>query len=495
VEWPDVDPRLALRSRGSWDPQDHADILASAVARLRRLQSLLSRFNCPAVVCPPSIAFPPMAIQPSWQCGPLEAALGAALAEFIAGVASTSRIVSAGWLSVASPLRERYDAKSDMAAGFPYSLAHADAIGEVAARLLLPRPAKKGIITDLDNTLWKGIVGEDGISAISWELDRNAHMHAAYQRLLRALSNAGVLVAVASKNDPALVAEVFSSRDLLISSDRIFPIEAGWGPKSEAVARILGKWNVMADSVVFVDDSAMELAEVQASHPGLACLQFPAHDQEVYALLDRLRDLFGKQDIAAEDRLRAESLRSGERFAAARDVTTTDSTDFLRSALPVIKLSFDEHAANQRALELINKTNQFNLNGRRLIEKDLREYLEGRDSFLMVADYADKYGPLGQIAAVLGRRNGAELSIASWVMSCRAFSRRIEHACLAHLFAKYGVSAVRLNFLATERNGPVREFLGEFLGPILSPTPVVAREVFETHCPVLPHDIAEIQRE
>jgi hypothetical protein len=125
VEWPDVDPRLALRSRGSWDPQDHADILASAVARLRRLQSLLSRFNCPAVVCPPSIAFPPMAIQPSWQCGPLEAALGAALADFIAGVASTSRIVSAGWLSLASPLRERYDAKSDMAAGFPYSLAHA----------------------------------------------------------------------------------------------------------------------------------------------------------------------------------------------------------------------------------------------------------------------------------------------------------------------------------------------------------------------------------
>jgi FkbH-like protein len=492
IEWPDVDARLALRSLGSWDPQGFPDILASARARLQRLQSVLLQFQCPTVVCPPTIELPPIMVQPSWQCGGLEASLEAAVSEFVSAIEPKTRIAGSRWLDFASPVPARYDVKSDMVAGFPYSLAHADAVAEAAVRLLLPRPLKKGIITDLDDTLWRGILGEDGVSGVSWELDRNSHMHAAYQRLLCSLSQAGVLVGVASKNDPALVAEVFSSREPLIPAERIFPIEASWGAKSDAVSRILKKWKVGADSVVFVDDSPMELAEASAAHPGLECLQFPARDHEIYALLGRLRDLFGKQVIVAEDRLRAESLRVGEEFATAQNLTATDPTDFLRGAEAVIQLSFDKQSAHPRALELINKTNQFNLNGRRLIEKDFREYLAGQDAFLMVARYSDKYGPLGQIAVVLGRRDGAELSIGFWVMSCRAFSRRIEHACLAHLFAKYNASAVRLSYSATERNGPLREFLCEFLDQPLPVSVLVQRDLFEARCPELPQRIEEV---
>src|SRR4029077_61081 len=101
-----------------------------------------------------------------------------------------------------------------------------------------------------------------------------------YQQMLVALSEAGVLIAVASKNDPEAVEEAFQRQDLILPRDRIYPMEIHWGPKSESVGRILRAWNVAADAVVFVDDSPMELAEVKATHPEIGALVFPAHDEQ-----------------------------------------------------------------------------------------------------------------------------------------------------------------------------------------------------------------------
>ena len=135
-------------------------------------------------------------------------------------------------------------------------------------------------------------------------------MHGAYQRMLAALSSAGVLIAAATKNDPELVEEAFRKRQLILSRDAIFPLEANWRPKSESVGRILKAWNIGADAVAFVDDSPMELAEVAAAHPGIKCLQFPATDPaKINHLLLTLRDLFGKNVLLEEDHIRVTSLR------------------------------------------------------------------------------------------------------------------------------------------------------------------------------------------
>ena len=144
------------------------------------------------------------------------------------------------------------------------------------ADLIQPRPAKKGLITDLDDTLWRGLLGEEGVAGISWDLDRHSHIHALYQQTLRALAESGVLIAVASKNDPALVTEALARRDLLLPKDCLFPIEVNWKAKSQSVYRILEAWNINADAVVFVDDSPIELAEVQSLFPAIKCLRFPA---------------------------------------------------------------------------------------------------------------------------------------------------------------------------------------------------------------------------
>src|SRR5437899_13061782 len=125
-------------------------------------------------------------------------------------------------------------------------------MAELLSRLVQNRTPKKGLITDLDDTLWKGLLGEVCPEEVSWDLDHRSHMHGLYQQLLQALSAAGVLIGVASKNDSSLVEKAFQREDLILSRDAIFPMEAHWGPKSESVARILKTWNVAADAVVFI---------------------------------------------------------------------------------------------------------------------------------------------------------------------------------------------------------------------------------------------------
>jgi HAD superfamily phosphatase (TIGR01681 family) len=149
----------------------------------------------------------------------------------------------------------------------------------IACATLTRKPTpKKGLITDLDHTLWRGILGEVGIEGISWDMDHRSQIHAFYQRMLGALAAEGVLLGVASKNERSLVESVFGRKDFALSPTVFSPLDVCWGPKSEAVARILKTWNVGPDSVVFVDDSTLELAEVRALHPEVERIQFPTKD-------------------------------------------------------------------------------------------------------------------------------------------------------------------------------------------------------------------------
>ena len=132
----------------------------------------------------------------------------------------------------------------------------------------------KGLITDLDETLWSGIVGEVGVAGVCWSLTDHAQIHGLYQQVLRHLSEMGVLLGIVSKNELAVVEEALRREDLLIPARSWFPVIAGWGPKSDSIGAILRTWNVGAESVVFVDDSAMELEEVRTAFPAMTCLPF-----------------------------------------------------------------------------------------------------------------------------------------------------------------------------------------------------------------------------
>lgn len=494
VEWADLDPRLGFREAGAWGPAALADILPGAMTTLERLAAAVEeiRPEIPVALCMPTLPLPPLFHTAGWQASEARLALERKVAETAARLARRGNcsLVDAARLAEDSAPGTRYDPKSDLLTGLPYSLAHADAVASALALLLAPPAPKKGLITDLDDTLWRGIVGEAGPENVAWDLAGHAQLHGLYQKLLAALAEEGVLIAVASKNDPEVVRRAFGRDDLLIRPERIFPVEVHWGAKSASVGAILRTWNIGADSVVFVDDSPTELAEVAAAHPGIVGLRFTGADYPAaYALLRRLRDLFGKARISAEDSLRLESIRQGAQFQQEAGAAVSEA--FLEAAAAAITFDFSL-ADDPRVLELVNKTNQFNLNGIRYTEADWRSRLRRPGAFLATVSYKDKYGPLGKIAVLEGRKENGTLFIDTWVMSCRAFSRRIEHQCLETVFERHGTPEVFLQFQPTPKNGPLRDFLASLTGQRPEGPFALSREAFQEKRPALYHSVTAV---
>jgi FkbH-like protein len=496
MEWSDLDARLGYRASSVWDSSTLPDILSFAGKTLQRLGNSIELLSTTSriVISMPTLPLPPLFHTPSWQVGQSESLLAQLVAEFAMKVACMGiPIVNASRLGEESVPGRRYDLKSDLVLGLPYTVGHAEALASALALLLCPPEPKKGIITDLDETLWSGLVGEDGPDGINWDIEHHSGFFALYQTLLASLSECGVLVGVASKNDPAVVQKAFQRRDILLRQERVFPMEVHWNAKSGSVDRILRTWNIAADTVVFVDDSPLELAEVAAAHPGIECIRFPRKDYGAgYAMLRRIRDLFGKQKLSSEDSIRLDSTRRSAQFQQA----ASDSTQarFLQQTNAIVRFDTRGLAKDSRALELVNKTNQFNLNGIRYTESDWVSESSRPDARSMVVSYEDRFGILGKVAVILGRLDGDAVRIGVWVMSCRAFGRHIEYLCLRSYFESCQIRRIEFDFVVTNKNAPLREFLTSLLGHEPETPVVLTRERFEQICPPLYHSIAETRR-
>lgn len=484
MEWANLDARLGVRSSAACSPSVCADIVATVKTRASQIQRAVEEAcrRMPVIVSFPTLPLPPISFAPGWQASSFEIELNAIMQAVRSKISQVPqvRILSPQRIDMVSPVSGRFDVDSEVLTGFPYKLAHASSLAQLLALLAWKPAPKKGLITDLDDTLWRGLLGEVGIEGISWDLDHHSQMHTFYQRMLGAFAAEGVLLGIASKNERSLVESALGRKDLAVPSTAFFPLEVSWGAKSEGVARILETWNVGPESVVFVDDSPLELAEVKASHPDVECLQFPTKDSvAIYDLALRLRDLFGKSVLLEEDSIRAQSIRQSQETAGADEAAKQTPANFLDNVQAKMTFNFSKGPLDPRAFELVNKTNQFNLNGKRYTEASWQNYFHNPESFLLVASYTDKFGPLGKIAVIAGRQNGKKMNIDTWVMSCRAFSRRIEYMCLEELFAKFGIDEIELGYEKTERNSPLREFLGDLLGAVPWPGCTISRQLVE----------------
>lgn len=493
IEWQDLDQRLGIRSSGGWKVEDLPDIINSAQDAAMRLRAALQAASSKSAVCfcLPTLPLPPIFPPPTRQVSGYELRLRQLAASIAAPLADEPRIriLSAQQLDDASPPHVRFDANSELITGFPYSAPHASILAKLLAELVHSRTPMKGLITDLDDTLWAGILGEVGVNRVSWDFASRAQSHGLFQQFLASLASTGVLIAAASKNDRALVELALQRKDMILPKESLYPIEAHWGRKSESVGRILEKWHVGPEAVVLVDDSSMELAEVKSAFPEMECILFPKGDlQALWKLLTHLRDLFGKSIISQEDAIRLQSIRVANDWQ--RDARVSPD-DFLQGARATIRFTLGKQVEDRRAFELVNKTNQFNLNGQRVNESEWIEYLKEPDTFLLTVSYDDKYGPLGEIAVLAGTLAGNRLFIDLWVMSCRAFSRRIEHQCLKYLFDKFPVDEIGFDFRTTERNGPLQDFFKELLhGPVESDLRLTRTFFFEG-APGLFHQVQE----
>ena len=344
-----------------------------------------------------------------------------------------------------------------LANGSPMAGGALSIVAEVLVNLLFIPPSGtfKVVATDADNTLWAGLVGEDGVGAVSAEPHGRAFRHFVYQGFLLRLKSAGIMLAVISRNDEDMVRAPLDSGRMPLKIEDFVAIRAGYGAKSDHVRALAESLNLGADSIVFIDDNPVELAEVASALPGVTCQAFPAKDEDLPAFLDRLALLFDRRSVTAEDAERTEMYH--RRVASHPPTEGVGLTDFLKGLDMVLTLGDRTNDDWTRAHQLINKTNQFNLNGRRMEEAQVATILaEGGHMFVALLE--DRTGSHGEIMACLVDRDG---KVHALVMSCRVFQRRVEYAFLVWLLGRWRGPALSFAFDATQRNEPLRNFLAD----------------------------------
>jgi FkbH-like protein len=351
----------------------------------------------------------------------------------------------------------------------------AEAVVETA---LAARPEpKKVLVTDLDNVLWSGIIAEEGVDGIAFGPAGAGYRHFIYQGLLRRLRREGTLLAAVSRNDLDLALAPFQTGRMLLAEADFVAIIASYHSKSAQIRELAQRLNLGLNSFVFVDDNAVEVAEVSLALPDVRCVTFPHHDDAFAAFLHDLASLFPHREITAEDRERTDLYRRRLEGVTPTDLQGADLTRFLQDLKMTLTITDRGRGERTRAVQLINKTNQFNLNGRRVTDEEVGAML-GAGGRLFAATLADRTGNHGEVLTCLVAPDG---TIASFVMSCRVFQRRVEYAFLAWLAAQPN-PPVGLQWASTPRNAPFQQFLHDVTGSVngagvvrLDPAAVSAR--------------------
>ncbi|MCF6526528.1 HAD-IIIC family phosphatase, partial [Streptomyces sp. JJ36] len=365
---------------------------------------------------------------------------------------------------------EHYDAARDEAAHIPFTTEGCAALaaGVVRAAHPLLRTPAKVLVLDCDNTLWGGVVGEDGPDGV-----RIGPGYRALQEWALARQREGVLLCLASKNEDADVLRVLTGRDdMPLREEHLTARRVNWEPKPAGIAALAAELGLGLDSFVFLDDNPVEVAAVRSAHPEVLALQVPEEDG-IPAFLDRLWSL-DRLRVTDEDRRRTGFYRArSDRETLRRSAASF--ADFIASlGLRVDVGPPAGEQQRQRVSQLTFRTNQFNLSTVRRDETALRELLADPAVRVRVARVADRFGDYGLVGAAVVREEdgGTAAVLDTFLMSCRVLGRGVEHAFLSALgeeLREAGVAELRAPYVPSERNTPVRRFLDSALGAYAEP--------------------------
>jgi FkbH-like protein len=376
----------------------------------------------------------------------------------------------AGWLGMlassvgASTLpADAFSLGSYLSNGSPFASAHLGLIAERVIDAALPsgREPKKVVITDLDGVLWHGVIGEDGVDGVHYQPEGTGFRHFLYQTFLGKLKREGALLAAVSRNDDELAHAPFKSGRMTLREDDFVGIVASYNAKSSQIREIAKQLNLGLDSFVFIDDNPIEIQEVSAAIPEITAIRFPAGDDGLAAFFDEVSSHFARKVVTAEDAERTSMYRRRLEGMVPTTADGSELTGFLRGLEMSLQIQQRTPEDFTRAVQLINKTNQFNLNGRRVTEEEVAAML-ANGGRLFTATLNDRTGSHGEILSCLIDAGGV---VRSLVMSCRVFQRRAEHAFFAWLGGRDDAPTA-VEFAGTPRNEPIRQFLeDEAFGP------------------------------
>lgn len=368
--------------------------------------------------------------------------------------------VDAEAIAAAVGKRQWFDPRYWHVAKHAFSMAVAPqlALGIASAIAARAGLSRKVLVVDLDNTLWHGVIGDDGLAGIELSGPRG-EAHADFQRAVRDLGERGIVLAASSKNDPPLARLPFEQHpEMVLQLDDFAVFLANWDPKPDNIREIARHLSLPLDSFVFADDNPAEREAIRRGLPGV----------DVLALSDdpaRWRDdlarypWFEPGSITDEDRHRTRNYRA--RAAATRLEAASESLeDFRRSLGMQATISAVDDVSFDRVVQLIGKTNQFNLTTRRHGADAVRRMVHDPDWVHLTARLTDRFADHGLVAVALAKSEGTVLDVDTLLMSCRVIGRGLETVLIEELIAGAqvrGHRAVRGHHVPTDRNSLVAD--------------------------------------
>ncbi len=303
---------------------------------------------------------------------------------------------------------------------------------------------KKLVVCDLDNTLWKGVIGEGAVE----------HFHDR-QRILQGLKAKGVVLAINSKNDPARVhwtGATLSEADFVSAA-------ISWEPKVQGMKRIQSDLNLKMKDFVFIDDRPDELELMRMSHPEVLCLD--ATDERTWRRFEMWRDAL--EDDVEMDRTEMYRQREQRKAFVKEDVVSDEErAKLLRSLGLKLTITRAQPADLKRVAELINRTNQFNLEGSRTTFREVQAWQQSQNHVVLLGQTSDRFGEMGTTCIAVARIDGAQMQLLPFVLSCRVFGYSIERGVMNHLKAlagQAGVTRIVGRYVPTPQNAPCKDFL------------------------------------
>jgi len=323
--------------------------------------------------------------------------------------------------------------------------------------------AKKALALDLDNTLWGGVVGDDGVEGIEIGHETpGGQVYSEFQAWLSEMRSRGVLLSVISKNDEENALAGLNHPEGTLRPVDFAAVFANWDPKDRNFAALAKELNILPESIVFCDDNPAERKIVSDSFPGAAVPPFDA--PEKYArILDRA-GYFEPATLSADDLARADMYRQNAERAKL-ETSFADYREYLKSLDMHAEIKGFSPLYIARIAQLTNKSNQFNLTTLRCAETDIARMAESGDFITLYGKLSDRFGDNGVVAVTAAEREGSTFHIRLWLMSCRVLKRDMEYAMLDALAAKAaaaGADTLRGYYLPTAKNGMVQDLYKKF---------------------------------
>jgi FkbH-like protein len=312
-----------------------------------------------------------------------------------------------------------------------YTPLYADHLGRIIGAMR--GKSRKCLVLDLDNTLWGGVIGDDGLKGISLgQGDATGEAFVEIQHMALDLRRHGIVLAVSSKNDDATARLPFQEHpDMVLKEDDIAVFQANWTDKASNLEAIAKALNISVDALVLLDDNPAERAQVRGALPTVAVPELP-NDPSLYRRTLLAAGYFETVGFSDEDRRRADQYQANAKRAELSD-NAPNLGDFLNSLNMNITFSPFDETGRSRIAQLINKSNQFNLTTRRYSEAEIEKFQNDPAIFTLQVRLTDIFGDNGMISVVICKKKATEWEIDTWLMSCRVLGRQVEEAVLGEI--------------------------------------------------------------